>query len=134
MKVQLKKQKQGVTGTDCANCGHPREDHNEQGNCMERDGRYGGFCICSLFVSEADATPEMRARRLFGRMFHCTLTRREPFVPGGPCMRDGCELPAARRIMVNIWGSAVEYDVCEACGEEWHGKLVDEFPARRGKI
>jgi hypothetical protein len=112
----------------CANCGHARDEHNDQGDCLHYD--FGG-CICFNFVAEAEATPEMRARRLFGRMWHSTFTHNQAFVAGGRCEVQDCQTPAARRIMVDIWGSVIEYDCCPEHAERYHGKLMDDFPAAR---
>lgn len=86
-----------------------------------------GGCACYQYVTEAEATPEMKARRLFGRQWHSLYSRIEPFA-GGRCNHRGCSSPAVRRIMCNIWGSVAEYDVCETHGQEYHGKLLDDFP------
>jgi hypothetical protein len=112
---------------ECSNCGHDIEEHSQRGYCMHYKH---GSCICSAFITSEEATPEMRANRLFGRMmWHSTYTFKKAFA-GGACNHKQCPAAATRRIMVNIWGSVCEYDVCEEHGAEYHGKLLDEFPAR----
>lgn len=114
--------------SDCGDCGHSLAEHNDAGYCMHYEH---GACICCAYVRQEDATPEMRARRLFGRQHHSVYSFKLPFSTGGQCQREGCPREKTRRIMVNIWGSVCEYDACEECGQEFHGKLLDEFPARR---
>jgi hypothetical protein len=106
----------------CGNCGHSRDEHNEQGDCIHYD--IGG-CSCFEFVTEANATPEMRANRLFPRHWNQIYTRKAPFVAGQRC--DACQSPTTSRILVNIWGTVVEYDVCEEHAS-YHGQMVDDFP------
>jgi hypothetical protein len=114
--------------SSCGDCGHSREEHNEHGDCMHYDR---GGCACFAFVTEAEATPQMRARRLFGRLWHSTATLKAAFHPGGSCQHQGCALPVVRRIMVNVWGTAIEFDVCDEHAQRYHGKLLDDFPAKR---
>lgn len=58
-----------------------------------------------------------------------------PFINGGECHhrgpdRGGCPNPATSRILVNIWGTVVEYETCDEHAS-YHGKLLDDFPVRR---
>jgi len=112
---------------NCGNCGHARDEHNGRGVCINYDI---SACICNEYINPEDATPEMRAKLLFGRMFHSVYSRRDPFAPGGPCDRDRCGAAAVRRIMVNLIGTVVEYDVCRPCAEQYHGNSRDDFPVR----
>lgn len=34
-------------------------------------------------------------------------------------------------ILVNVWGTVCEHDVCKPHQKKYHGILTDEFPARR---
>lgn len=114
----------------CGQCGHARDEHNGRGDCMHYDV---GGCGCFAFVRPEDTTPEMRANRLFPRHWNVVYFNPTPFQPGGPCQAATCEggtVATVRRIMVNIWGTVCEYDVCEACGERYHGKMMDDFPYR----
>lgn len=120
-----------IISSPCGNCGHAESDHNGENGCTnDSKAYYGNYCACWKFVRPEDATPEMRANRMFPRMWNVIYTNPAPFVAGGPCMRDGCTTPVARRILVNIWGTVCEYEVCGPCGEQWHGKLVDDFPCK----
>ena len=119
-----------IIHTRCGNCGHKEEQHSEGGDCHYQHGEYGNWCACSAFVRPEDATPTMRVELLFPNHWNVVLTLGKPFVPGSPCMRDGCAAAATRRILVNIWGTVCEYEVCGPCGEWWHGKMVDDFPMK----
>jgi len=58
---------------------------------------------------------------------------KDPFVPGSQCQHqgdgNGCPQTATSRILVNIWGTIAEYEVCDDHAS-FHGKLLDDFPAR----
>jgi len=80
---------------------------------------------------DADWSSENRARQLFGdNMFHSLHTFRGPLLKCGMCMCEGCENVATERVMVNNWGTVVEYDTCQFCKEKWHGKCADAFPLK----
>ena len=78
-----------------------------------------------------DWSPENKAYLLFGHhMWHTIVILREKFVPGKECRHEGCSEPATKRIMVNVWGTVAEFDACEKHAKQFHGKNVDEFPAK----
>jgi hypothetical protein len=82
---------------------------------------------------DADFTIEIRVERLFGRnCWNQVYSFKKPFDPaaGHECNREGCTARATKRILVNIWGTVCEHEVCGPCAEQWHGKLVDDFPAK----
>ena len=87
----------------------------------------------SVLQPETDFTPVNRATRLFGPNWHHVSTLKEPFdlAAGRVCQREACQATATRRILVNIWGTVCEYEACDACAMRWHGKLVDDFPAKK---
>lgn len=100
---------------------------------------YGGERLLLTFPAEhlkqeADFTLENRVNRLFGKdHWHTLYSFPQPFDPaaGHDCQRDGCGAKVARRILVNAWGCVCEYEACESCAEQWHGKMVDSFPAKK---
>ena len=81
---------------------------------------------------DPDWKPEIKAIQLFGRnTCHNLSVLKEPFKPGGECACEGCPEGVTLRIMVNICGSVIEYDVCDKHREQYHGKMVDDFPIRK---
>lgn len=75
-------------------------------------------------------SPENLAVILWGKhMFHSLQVLKAKFVPGGKCRHKDCQKPIAKRIMVNIWGTAIQYDVCEEHAQQYHGKCLDDFPS-----
>lgn len=119
----------------CGNCGHERSQHTSGDDlgCYAMSGEFAGagMCPCWKFIPESDSLPAMRANRKFGpNKWHTVNYYSEPFQPGTPCQHDGCDVLAAARIMVNIWGSVCEVDVCEE-HRSFDGKLLDEFPWKK---
>ncbi|MFC1598532.1 hypothetical protein ACFL2U_00775 [Patescibacteria group bacterium] len=101
------------------------------GHCLtEKDG-WIAFCEKDL-QKEEDWNWENRAILLFGESsFHHVYTYKDEFVAGQPCKHRDCEQPTTRRIMVNIWGTVMEKDVCAQHAEQYHGKRLDEFPDKQ---
>lgn len=82
---------------------------------------------------DSDWKPEVKAIQLFGKdMFHSLRILKEPFKSGKECTCEGCAKKATSRIMVNLWGLVVEYDVCDEDRKKYHGKGMDSFPAKNG--
>lgn len=81
---------------------------------------------------DADWTPKNRANKLFTRSgWHSLSTLTEPINPTKECMHKDCvDGKRTTRIMVNIWGSVCEYDVCDVHATQYHGSRLDDFPSR----
>lgn len=78
---------------------------------------------------DPEFTPENRARDLFPNVaVYRVWTLGGSVETEKLCMRKGCKDFRSRRIMVNAWGTVCEADTCEKCGDDFHGKRVDEFP------
>lgn len=79
---------------------------------------------------------ELRIKAVFrDRTWHSACLARNPLMPGSLCHHEGsdgrgCIAVATSRILVNIWGTVAEYEVCDE--HTWyHGKLLDDFPLRK---
>ncbi len=120
-----------------------KDDGNEEGNIgiiFGHDGEHLlGYCQNDSERTvrfkedelrlDSDWTPMNKAYKLFGpHMWHSLFIAKKPFDPEGSCMHKDCEKKNTVRIMVNIWGSVCEADVCDAHREEYHGKCMDAFP------
>jgi hypothetical protein len=84
--------------------------------------------------SEVGFSPENRARRLFNSStFHHVWTLSGLFDPaaGHDCQCESCRAKATRRILVNILGCVCEFETCDDCAGNWHGKLVEYFPVKK---
>jgi hypothetical protein len=110
------------------------------GECAYMFGwNYSGERLLLTFPAEqlrrdADFTLENRVNRLFGKTcWHTLYSYPELFdvLAGHDCQREGCHAKATRRILVNVWGCVCEYEACEFCAKQWHGKMVDSFPAKK---
>lgn len=71
-----------------------------------------------------------RAWQLFPNSYHSTVSLKFPFSTRNSCMYEGCEHPVARRVVVNIWGTVIERDVCQQ-HSYWEGKCAESFPAKK---
>lgn len=58
---------------------------------------------------------------------HTTRVVKTVFEPGGPCWCKDCPYLVAKRIIVNIWGTAMEVDVCEGHAR-LDGWCMDDLP------
>jgi hypothetical protein len=83
------------------------------------------FPACALTVDE-DWTVENRAENLFKGMYHHIFTTKSD---KSICMHEGCDHPADKRILINIWGSVYEVHVCEKHTES-DGHCMDDWPFR----
>ncbi len=101
-------------------------------------GSYGriekGHVWCEpdeLEIQEDGWTQEDRATFLFGSSWHSMWNLKFPWQEGNPCMHsahDGQDRPpAVRRVMMNIWGSVCELDMCEE-HLEYDGRCADSAP------
>jgi hypothetical protein len=82
-----------------------------------------------------DWSPENKATLLFGTRFQRIEMYRHAFTPGKECICEGCSNKATERIMVNVWGTVVEEDVCAEHALQYHGKCIDgPFPNKRLQI
>lgn len=101
------------------------------GHCMTDEEKIIRFNKDEL-QKDDDWTPENKALMLYGSNYwHHIRYFTEPLNPDKLCMREDCPNQRTSRIMVNIWGTVCEYDVCDKCKEDWHGKCCDEFPVRK---
>ena len=122
-----------------------KDDGDEDGNIGVMPGpdgeRYLGYCrndserIVRYEESDLrldnDWTAENRTHRLFGNNWHHVYTFSLPLDPEQDCMHKDCDNKRSARIMVNIWGTVCEFDVCDSHRDEWHGNCADEFPFKK---
>lgn len=74
---------------------------------------------------------EIRANRVFGSgKYHSLHSLSNPFDPEKECSED-CQVKNSRRVLINIWGSVCEFDLCEPHAKEWHGKHADSLPKKK---
>jgi len=74
---------------------------------------------------------ELRCYRLFKNMYHRIYIFNSPFNPHNICCIQGCQENNSQRILVNIWGSVGELDVCEQHASQYHGKCVESVPVKK---
>ncbi len=82
---------------------------------------------------QTDFTPENRADRLFPRHWHHFAVFDDPWDPAQnrDCQHLPCGAKATKRVMVNVWGTVCELEMCDSCATQWHGKRVEDVPAKR---
>jgi hypothetical protein len=101
---------------------------------LSGDDKYVRFEETEL-RTEDDWEPLNKVHTLFGRdMWHTVEYSESKFVPGEECCHQGCHKKASRRIMVNVWGTVLEEDVCDEHAKMYHGKCIDgPFPNKPPK-
>ena len=100
------------------------------GHCLTEEEGWIAFYEKDLRKDE-DWDWENRVILTFGKNnWHTVFTKKEKFVPDQPCDHRDCDQLTTRRILVNVWGSVIEHDVCEQHAKHYNGKCVDEFPGK----
>lgn len=74
---------------------------------------------------------ELRCYRLFKNNFHHTAKLKKDFNSENICCISDCSEKNSQRILVNIWGTVCEFDVCLKHAEQYHCKLVDDVPIKK---
>lgn len=102
--------------------------------CERLEKREGWFSLSEIELVPGGWTSERRAHFLYGRMgFRQLLTLKRPWEDTCRCMHvehTEQHAPAStRRIMVNVWGSIYDMDVCKE-HERLDGLCFEEYPGR----
>ena len=99
---------------------------------MRRDGDFTVTVGLASLRKDEEWSLDNRLSHAFGSTkFLQVYTLTDALDPEKPCMRANCNGKRQQRIMVNVWGSALEYDVCDTCAAQFHGKWLEEFPVRQ---
>jgi hypothetical protein len=83
---------------------------------------------------DVDWSFEVNIIRLFGReglMWRSASRLVDPLNPQSECRINGCLERAARRCLINIWGTVHEVDLCVDCAEEFNGISCERLPNKR---
>ena len=91
---------------------------------------YGQIRVLKEDVKEEDLRVEVKVKSLFGKVWDI-YTLKNSFNKDDICSYEGCNEKVKRRILVNCWGVAYEYDCCESHAEQLHGKSLDIFPGKK---
>lgn len=79
---------------------------------------------------DAGWDPSVTAEILFSRTAGRVKILKKGFSTEADCMIKSCPKKSAKRIMVNILGTAYQADACAQHAKEYHGRLTEEFPWR----
>ena len=101
------------------------------GYCWNEDQKTVRFTEDELRVDQ-DWCIENKIIALYGRdRWHHAYSLGEPLNTEKECMHEDCPDKCKQRIMVNIWGSVYEIDVCDNHAKKWHGMCADSFPFKK---